>query len=603
MSRYLELPRADQDYQGLAGAEQLCVNTQRPYGWGIARSLCRFAILSWLVMLGPQSICWLLDGLTAHGLGVQPASHGGKPVFGGDPQPQLEQHSRSTSGNAAPAASAGGMPPNIVLLVADDLGYGELFGDELSVDGERPEGPAPIATPHIDRLAAEGIRCTQAYVTASNCSPSRAGLFTGRIPTRFGYEFNPIGARNEDPDTGIPRSERMMAEMLHEAGYTTALIGKWHLGSAADYHPIRRGFDEFFGFTHEGHYFVPPPWRDAVTMLRRRSLPPTRPYPGEAPTRLLGDSAISDDRSSGLATRSTEKPSETRYQATSNLLYTSHMGHDEPAYDANNPILRAGQPVVEHEYLTDAFTREAVDFLERHQHSPFFLCVTYNAVHSPLQAKRETFDRLGHIDDVHRRIFGAMLADLDTSVGEIINTLDVLELSENTLVVLLSDNGGPTRELTSNNLPLRGGKSSMFEGGLRVPMILRWTDRLPADSVCEGIVSSLDLFPTFASLAQPEAELPSNLDGYDLLAWIDDEQPASPHRRLYWRQGRRTALREGAWKIVSENRSADERAWMLFNIDQDVAEQRNLADEEPERLRALLSTWRSLDAEMQDPRF
>ena len=210
----------------------------------------------------------------------------------------------------------GAKQPNIIVLVADDLGYGELGC----------QGNPQIPTPNIDSIASRGVRFTQAYVAAPNCSPSRAGFMTGRIPTRFGYEVNPIGAGNEVPGTGLPASETTMAEALHDLGYTTGLIGKWHLGGAAEYHPHRHGFDEFFGVTHEGHYFVPPPWKGVTTMLRRRTLP------GNQKGRWVGG----------------------------NLIYTTHMGHNEPDYDANNPIVRGGQPVHETNYLTDAFTREAV---------------------------------------------------------------------------------------------------------------------------------------------------------------------------------------------------------------------------------------------------
>ncbi|MCG8377026.1 MAG: sulfatase-like hydrolase/transferase, partial [Chlorobiales bacterium] len=266
-------------------------------------------------------------------------------------------------------ADASAPRPNIVVLLADDLGYGELGC----------QGNPEIPTPHIDALAERGIRCTAAYVTAPNCSPSRAGLLTGRIPTRFGYEFNPIGAGNEHIQAGLPATEYTLAEALHDLGYTTGLIGKWHLGGTALFHPQRHGFDEFFGFLHEGHYFVPAPWRGVTTMLRRRTLP------NGGQGRWVGK----------------------------NLVYSTHMGYDEPAYDADNPILRAGQPVAEPAYLTDAFTREALDFLDRHQDKPFFLYLAYNAVHSPLQGTIRQMSRLGHIVDIHRRIFAAMLASLD----------------------------------------------------------------------------------------------------------------------------------------------------------------------------------------------
>ena len=176
--------------------------------------------------------------------------------------------------------------PNIVLLVADDLGYGELGC----------QGNQQIPTPNIDAIAEQGVRFTNGYVTAAFCAASRAGLLTGRYQTRFGFEFNPIGASNEDPKAGLPVSEPTLADALHDVGYTTALIGKWHLGGTAHYHPQRRGFDEFFGFLHEGHYFVQPPYSGVSTMLRRKALP------GNATGRWVS----SDER----------------------LVYSTHMGYD-----------------------------------------------------------------------------------------------------------------------------------------------------------------------------------------------------------------------------------------------------------------------------------
>lgn len=460
--------------------------------------------------------------------------------------------------------SLGGSEPlrraNIVLLIADDLGYAELGC----------QGNSQVDTPHIDGLAASGVRCTQAYVTAPNCSPSRAGLFTGRTPTRFGYEFNPIGARNEDAGTGLPIAERTLAEHLKANGYTTGLIGKWHLGATADFHPLRRGFDEFFGFLHEGHYYAPPPWNGTTSLLRRQRVP----------------------GSSG-----------TRYQVSANLFYSAHMGHDEPAYDANNPLLRGGTPVSETAYLTDAFTREAMEFIERYQATPFFLCVTYNAVHSPLQAKTQTLERFAHIADIHRRIFLAMLSDLDSSVGNILSTLELLKLRDNTLVIFLSDNGGPTRELTSSNLPLRDGKGSMYEGGLRVPCLFSWPSQLPSDEICTEIISSLDIFPTVASATLTRAAAPPELEGFDVLSLLKDRSQRTQHSRLYWRQGQRAALRKGSWKIVSPNARSSERVWELYNIDNDIAESKNLQSVEPDKLQELKDIWAELDASMAPPLF
>lgn len=448
--------------------------------------------------------------------------------------------------------------PNIVLLLADDLGYGELSCQDPDTD---------IPTPHIDSIARDGVRFTQGYVTAPNCSPSRAGLLTGRIPTRFGYEFNPTGARNENPDFGLPRTEKSMAEYLHDAGYTTALVGKWHLGGTAAYHPHRRGFDEFFGFTHEGHYFVPPPYEGVTTMLRRKSLP------------------------GGKEGRWTSKDGR--------MVYGTHMGTDEPAYDANNPIVRMSQPVNEAAYLTDAFTREATAFIKGNADRPFFLYLAYNAVHSPLQGADAYMEKFAHIEDVHRRIFAAMLAHLDDSVGEILKTLDAENLRENTVVIFLSDNGGPTRELTSSNAPLREGKGSMYEGGLRVPFMVRWPGNVAAGVTSDHPVSSLDILPTL--LASCGAGAPPNLDGMNLLPFLREGNRQPPPRTLYWRQGHKTAVRHGDWKLVNMSRKGPK--WELYNLRADLAEENDLAPRNADKLDELSGIWERLDSEMSEPLF
>ncbi len=451
--------------------------------------------------------------------------------------------------------------PNIVILLADDLGYGELGC----------QGNHEIPTPHIDAIAARGIRFTDGYVTAPYCSASRAGLMTGTIQNRFGYEFNPIGARNDDPDVGLPTSQLTLARHLQQGGYTTALIGKWHLGGTARYHPLRRGFDEFFGFLHEGHFYVPPPYRGVVSWLRRQRLPDGRQGRWTSPD--------------------------------GTLTYTTHMHHSEPPYDANNPLLRGGTPVTESAYLTDAWTREAVDFIRRCGDRPFFLCLAYNAVHSPMQAKRETFSRFAHIKALHRRIFAAMLSDLDHSVGEVLGALKAAGIEENTLVFFLSDNGGPTRELTSSNRPLRGGKGDVWEGGIRVPFMVQWPGRLPTGIVYRQPVSSLDLFATCSAAAGLSLPNGSATDSVDLLPFLSGEKSDSPHELLFWRQGRRTALRMGDWKLVRNPRGRDDAGWHLFHLAEDMDESNDLANREPRRLKRLLATWQQLDAQMAPPRW
>ena len=446
--------------------------------------------------------------------------------------------------------------PNIIILLADDLGYGELGC----------QGNPEIPTPHIDSMAKAGTRFTNAYVTAPFCSASRAGLITGRYQTRFGYEFNPIGAKNEDPQAGLPAGERTMAQMLHDRGYVTSLIGKWHLGGTASYHPIRRGFDEFFGFTHEGHYFVPPPYKGVTTMLRRRTLP------GGGKGRFV--------RSDGQ------------------MIYSTHMGYDEPAYDANNPIVRGSQPVEEKEYLTDAFSREAVQFIERNKNHPFFLFLSYNAVHSPLQGAAKYMNRFAHIKNVHRRIFAAMLSNLDNSVGEVLGALKKHDLEQHTLIFFLSDNGGPTRELTSSNRPLRGEKGTVFEGGLRVPFIMQWPGRIPSGQISDVPITSLDIYATARRVSGDRSPKQKPLDGLNLVPQFGGSKIAA-QRAFFWRIGQRRALREGPWKIL-QNGAGD---WELYNLEKDISELNNLATQSPELAASLIKKWENYNRQMIDPIF
>ena len=457
-----------------------------------------------------------------------------------------------------PAAAA--EQPNIIILFADDLGYGELGC----------QGNPEIPTPHIDSIASNGVRFTDGYVAGPNCSPSRAGLLTGRIPTRFGYEFNPTGALNEQPGFGLPVSEITIAETLQNSGYTTGLIGKWHQGGTAAYHPFRHGFDEFFGFLHEGHYFVPPPYNGVTTMLRRKTLP------GGRTGRWIGGKG---------------------------LLYTDHMGGNEPDYDADNPITRGGQPVVETAYLTDAFTREAVDFIDRHDDKPFFLYLAYNAVHSPLQGADAYMKKFAHIKDIHRRIFAAMLANMDDSVGAVMKQLRKSGLEENTLVFFLSDNGGPTRELTSSNLPLRGEKGQMYEGAIRVPFMVQWKGKLPSGKVYGKPVSSMDIFATAAAIAG--AKTPRQVEGVDLVPFLTGKDNGRPHQTLYWRQGGKTALRHGDWKLLRMGKRLDpgNARWELYDLSKDISEKQNLATSHPERLSELIERWQKMNAEMSDRLF
>jgi arylsulfatase B len=444
--------------------------------------------------------------------------------------------------------------PNIVLVVADDLGYGELgcFGGK------------DIPTPNLDALAAGGAKFTNGYVTAAFCAASRAALLTGRYQTRFGFEFNPIGAKNSAPGVGLPVEERTIAQRLRDSGYATALIGKWHLGGTAPFHPQRRGFDEFFGFLHEGHYFVPHPWSQVTTWLRRKSLP--------------------DGNSKGRWT-----------SFDGRIVWSTHLGSNEPDYDADNPILRSSQPVDERANLTDAFTREACNFIDRHREQPFFLYLAYNAVHSPMQASDKYMKKFSAIHDIHRRIFAGMLSHLDDSVGEVLQQIQQSGIENRTMIFFLSDNGGPTKELTSRNDPLRGGKGELFEGGIRVPFIASWKGRIPSQ-VIEAPVISMDIAATSLDIAGASTTGKNKLDGINLLPLLSGSAEELPSRNLYWRVGSKHAIRKGDWKILRDNND-----WQLYNLAKDAGEDSNLASTEPTLVKELSSLWDRWNAEQSDP--
>ena len=452
-----------------------------------------------------------------------------------------------------PAARAAAARPNVLFIVADDLGYGEpgCYGGK------------EIPTPNIDALAAGGTRFTSGYVTAPFCAASRAALLTGRYQTRFGFEFNPIGAQNAAPGVGLPLGEKTIAEHLGEAGYATALVGKWHLGGTAPFHPQRRGFDEFFGFLHEGHFYVSLPWPGVTTWLRRKTLP---------------------DGAKGRWT-----------SPDGRIIWSTHLDTHEHAYDADNPILRGSQPVEERTNLTDAFTREACDFIGRHRAQPWFLYLPYNAVHSPMQAADAFLKRFAHIPDIQRRIFAAMLAQFDDSVGTVLAKLRKTGQEEKTFVFLVSDNGGAVRELTSSNRPLRGEKMQLWEGGIRVPFIVAWKGQIPAARVLDTPASAMDMSATAPALAGlPEPA--TSLDGVNLLPLLTAQGTAAPHDALFWRVGRKNALRRGDWKLIR-----DGATWQLYDLAHDLGETTDLAARQPAPVAELSALWDRWNAEQIDP--
>ena len=442
--------------------------------------------------------------------------------------------------------------PNILFIVADDLGYGELgcYGGQ------------GIPTPNLDRLIAKGARFTDGYVTAPFCAASRAALLTGRYQTSFGFEFNPIGSKNLQPGIGLPVGIPTVADRLRNVGYHTGLVGKWHLGGTAPFHPQQRGFDEFFGFLHEGHYFEPEPGKGNTTWLRRKSLPDG----------AMGRWTSPDGR----------------------LVLSDHLKSDEPEYNKDNPILRGNVVVNEPSNLTDAFTREAMGFFDRSKEKPFFLYLAYNAVHSPMQGTDTTMARFKDIPDVHRRVFAAMLTHLDDSVGKLLAKLEANGQTENTLIVFLSDNGGPTRELTSSNLPLRGEKGQLFEGGIRIPFAITWPGVTKPGTIIKTPAIATDLAVT--ALAAAGLDCPTDADGKDLRGLFATPSAGPLHETLFWRVGKNAALRAGKWKVVHQG-----NRWELYDLEIDPSESKDVAANNKELTKTLIERWEAWSKTQAEP--
>ncbi|MEN6495144.1 MAG: sulfatase [Thermoguttaceae bacterium] len=429
----------------------------------------------------------------------------------------------------ATPGQAAGRKPNILLIVADDLGYGELSC----------QGNPEIPTPNIDSIAKNGVRFTSGYVSGPYCSPTRAGLVTGRYQERFGHEFNPGPAQGASAKFGLSLKETTIADRLRAAGYVTGMFGKSHLGYQPEFHPLKRGFDEYFGFLGGAHDYL------------------------------------------------------------------------DAASDPHNPILRGTTPLDSIDYTTEAFAREAVSFIERHKAEPWFVYLPFNAVHSPLEAPAKYTARFEKIEDPKRRTFAAMLSALDDAVGSVLATLREHQLEENTLVIFLSDNGGPTRQTTSGNGPLRGFKAQTWEGGIRVPFLVQWEGHIPAGKVYDHPVIQLDILPTSLAAAGVDAKPEWKLDGVDLLPYLKGERQEPPHTALYWRFGQQLAIRSGDWKLVKapgagaefseRSGKATTAGAQLFNVTKDIGEQTNLAEQEPQKVKELATAWEKWNTELVEP--
>ncbi len=413
------------------------------------------------------------------------------------------------------AAHCQSRPPNIIVFLSDDEGYGELGC----------QGNKEIPTPQIDSIAAGGIRFTQGYVSGPYCSPTRAGLMTGRYQTRFGHEFNG-GGNAGNPPFGLPVSETTIANRMKDLGYATCAVGKWHLGGAPQFVATKRGFDEFFGTVANSPFFNPP--------------------------------AFIDSRVS-----------------------TDVKAIDDPNF-----------------YSTDAYAERAVDWIEKNKTKPFFLYLPFNAQHAPLQATEKYLARFPNITDEKRKIFAAMMSAKDDAVGRVVAKIREIGQEENTLVWYLADNGGPTASTTSKNDPLRGFKSTTWEGGVRVPFMVQWKGKLPAGKTYDQPVIQLDILPTCVAAAGGQVAADWKLDGVNLLPHLQGLNSAGPHETLYWRFGGQMAIRHGDWKLV---KARDIAQPALFNLANDIGEKNDLSASQVEKVAELKGLWDKWNAEQKAP--
>lgn len=412
--------------------------------------------------------------------------------------------------------------PNVIVIVSDDSGY-----NEFSLNGSKL-----FPTPEIDSIAADGVRFAQGYTSGTVCSPTRAGLMTGRYQNRFGHEFNIPPVYSEE--NGLSLDETTLPEVLQAAGYRTIALGKWHLGYAPKFHPLSRGFTDYYGFLQGARSY----------------------FPLEEPTIL-------------------------------------------------NRLLRNREPVKEEfEYMTDELGRAAAEYIENRGEQPFFMYLAFNATHGPNHAAEADLDavRGGGGNETHR----AMTRSLDRAVGVVLDQLEMEGIADNTLVIFINDNGGVR---SHDNTPLKGFKGSTWEGGIKVPFVMKWPKQIEAGQVFKNPVISLDIFPTVLAAAQVEAKLEKPLDGVDLMPFVTGKNSQRPHPTLFWKNGGKWAVRMGDLKLVAGNvpvavggkrkrkKQTDngQDQLGLYNVVDDPAETKNLLSENPQqvaKMKQMYEAWK-----------
>ena len=413
--------------------------------------------------------------------------------------------------------------PNVILMLIDNVGYGDIgcYGNPV------------VRTPNIDRLAAQGVRCTDFYIVTSSCTPSRGSLLTGRYPLRNGLP-NQLGVSANRNGKGLPQTERIYPHYLKKAGYTSACFGKWNLGFAKGSRPTERGFDEFFGCR------------------------------------------------------------------SGNIDYYTHV------YNGEEDMWRGTDPVEVRGYSTDLFADETCEFIRKQKGAPFFIYVPFNAAHLPnprnrpegveahWQAPAKYFEMYGYdansTDDVEG--YHAVLSALDAAIGRIIKQVDDLGLSDDTILMVMSDNGAANNpdwvpNERGSNGPFRGGRTNCYEGGIRTAFVVRWPGKIKAGTVCHEMIANIDVLPMVLRAAGLEIPKDPILDGRDITATLAGEAP-SPHETLFFDYAKTSAARKGRWKIVRPDRKAP---FELYDLFRDPGETNDLAKKKPELHREMVAEF------------
>jgi len=483
-----------------------------------------------------------------------------------------------SQGPEVAASEPADRPPNIVLIVTDDMGFNDI---SLYNGGA---GDGTLQTPSIDALAHEGVTFTNGYAANAVCAPSRASIMTGRYSTRFGFEFTPFyktgvtifrwmeelnpgpvplfldeaSAATMKPlqELGLPSSEITIAELLKQQGYYTAHVGKWHLGSVNDMVVTNQGFDDSLEL--KGTLYLPQDHPDVV------------------------NAKVEGDR-------------------------IDRMVWATGTYSAAfNGVGNPGEQFKPKGYLTDYYTDQAVKVIENNRNRPFFLYLAHWGIHNPLQAARADYDALSHIEDHRLRVYSAMIRAVDRSVARVTQALEENGLTDNTLIILTSDNGGAGYiGLPNVNKPYRGWKLNHFEGGTHVPFMAKWPARISAGTSMEDPIHHNDIFTTIAAAAGAQLPQDRKIDGVDLLPYIRKETSGAPHETLFWREGHQQTVLHQGWKLIRAEQPhlpqpAPMARW-LFNLAVDPTEQNNLAAQNSEKLAELEALLAAHNAEQVEP--